>query len=144
MPEPYFVILDNSLMDEPLAPGLPYWTYPLATLPTPQTAGRFVDDVLYQSELWANAVAAGAWTSLRLLERRHMCPRCGHLLVRMGDDERALIHIVWFIARNPQPQIMGHEAALHLGLWHGDYLEHQCQEDFFADATETPAVSVNA
>jgi hypothetical protein len=131
VPAPYFVILDNSVADELLAPGLPYWTYPLVTLPTSRTAGRFVDDVLYQSELWANAANGGDWVSLRLMRHCHMCPRCGHLLVNMGEDDRTPIHIVWFIARNPQPQIMGHEAALHLGLWHDDYLDHRCRVNFF-------------
>lgn len=135
MPTPYFVILDNSLVDEPLAPGLPYWLFPASRLPNAGTAARFVEDVLYQSELWANAVANEEWVDLHVLERRKMCPRCGHLLVRMcggeGDDDSTPVHIVWYIAENPQSTLMTHEAILHLGLWHEAYLAHRCEVNFF-------------
>lgn len=144
MSAPYFVILDNSLFDEPLSPGLPYWTFSLAALPVPQTAARFVDDVLYQSELWANAAAtAGEWVSLRLLQRRRMCSRCGHLVIGMGRDREDPVHVVWFIARNPQPEIMGHEAALNLGLWHEEYREHQCRENFFTLPAKAPDTAID-
>jgi len=131
MPTPYFVVLDNTLIDEPLAPGLPYWIFATQELPTAATAERFVEDVLYQSELWANAGSGDEWLTLRLLECRRMCTRCGHLLARLVGDEGATMHIVWFVARNPQPEIMGHQAVLHLGLWHDDYLEHRCDSNFF-------------
>ena len=131
MPTPYFAILDNTLIDEPLAPGLPYWIFPTETLPTQQTAQRFVEDVLYQSELWANAGRDDEWLTLRLLECRSMCSRCGHLVVRIVGDDETPIHVVWFIARNPHPEIMGHQAVLHLGIWHEDYLDHRCEANFF-------------
>ncbi len=134
MTTPYFVILDNTLVNEPLVPGLPYWIFPVSRLPHTATAGQFVEDVLYHSELWANAAAKKGddWMTLRLLECRKMCPRCGHLLVRMGDAEWDTIHIVWYIAHNPQPRLMTHEVALHLGAWHCEYLSHRCELNFFA------------
>lgn len=138
MPAPFFVVLDNSLFDELLSPDLPYWTFPLRRLPTRKTFERLVDDVLYQSELWANA-AGGDWVSLRLLQRYRMCPRCGHLLARMGHDDQVSVHVVWYIARNPQPEVMGHETALHLGLWHEDYRRHRCPENFFNPDVGAPA-----
>lgn len=140
MPTPYFVILDNSLIDEPLKPDLPYWAFPLKRLPTRKTAERFIDDVLYQSERWANAASGDDWVSLRLLQRYRMCPRCGHLLVTMGQESDAPIHVVWYVARNPQPEVMGHDAAFHLGMWHEAYVQHRCQENFFAAASDAPTV----
>lgn len=131
MSTPYFVILDNNLVDEPLAPGLPYWIFPVERLPTAATATRFVEDVLFQSELWANAGFGDEWIALHLLECRKMCRRCGHLLVRMSTEEEAIVHIVWYIAANPQAAIMTHEAVCHLGLWHEAYLDHRCDTNFF-------------
>ena len=131
MATPYFVILDNTMINEPLAPGLPYWIFPAGKLPTAATAERFVEDVLYQSELWANAAPGDEWISLRLVECRKMCPRCGHLLARLAGDDEATIHIVWYIARNPQPAIMTPEAVMHLGAWHQEYLEHRCEVNYW-------------
>ncbi|MFW6068362.1 MAG: hypothetical protein ACOC9E_02140 [Chloroflexota bacterium] len=131
MSAPYFVILDNTLVNEPLAPGIPYWVFPLKALPTRATSEQFVEDVLYQSELWANSGSKDSWVSLRLLACRHMCSRCGRLLTRLLVDDGPVMHVVWFIATNPYPQFMGHQAALRLGFWHKEYLEHRCQSNFF-------------
>lgn len=132
MSTPYFVILDNSAVDEPLAPGIPYWFFPVKALPSGQTADRFVEDVMVQSELWANAAGGEDWVTLRLLALRHMCPRCGHIVLTIGDAAEEAFHAVWFVAHNPHWQIMGHEAYLHAGLWYEDYLRHRCSTDFFA------------
>jgi hypothetical protein len=132
MSTPYFAILDNSVVDEPLAPGIPYWFFPVEALPTLETADRFVEDILVQSELWANAGGGEEWVTLRLVACRHMCPRCGHIVVSMAGSAVGTFHGVWFVAHNPHWQVMGHESFLHAGLWFDDYLSHCCPTDFFA------------
>lgn len=134
MSTPYFVILDNTLVNEPLVPGIPYWFYPLETLPTRATSDQFVEDVLYQSEVWANSGKEDSWVSLRLLACRHMCSRCGRLLTRLLVDDEPVMHVSWFVAKNPYPQFMSHQAVLHTGVWHKEYLEHRCQGNFFEPA----------
>lgn len=128
----YFVILDNTVVNEPLAPGLPYWIYGPAALPGQETAGRFVEEVLFQSEMWANAGEDAAWVSLRLLECRRMCSRCGHVVVTPAGGDGANFHVVWYVAHNPHADVIGDEAYFNTGRWYDAYLKHECPENFFA------------
>ncbi|MFW5942073.1 MAG: hypothetical protein ACOCXI_09745 [Chloroflexota bacterium] len=131
MSERYVVILDNNLVEEPLAPGLPYWAFGVPRLPTRETAAAFVEDVLFQSELWANEGSAGGWVSLRLLACRSMCARCGRLLVTTVGNNEMPFHVVWYIAENEYSDVFGEEGFVSTGLWYAQYGAHRCVEDFF-------------
>lgn len=127
----YVTILDNSLVEEPLIPGLPYWVFGVARLPTRETAASFVEDVLFQSELWANEGSADGWVSLRLLACRSMCARCGRLLVTTVGDGATPFHVVWYIAENRTPDVFSEEGFAGTGLWYAAYAAHRCAENFF-------------
>lgn len=132
--QPYLVILDNNLIKEPLAPGLPYWTFLTPELPTAETAAAFVEDVLFQSELWANDGDELEWKTLRLLDCVAMCARCGHVIVRVRGDDSPPFHVVWYIVGERCAEGVGAEALLRSGAWYEGYLAHRCGERYFAPA----------
>lgn len=128
---PYVVILDNNVVDEPLIPGLPYWTFDASGLPTRETAMAFVEDVLFQSELWANEGGAEDWISLRLLACCSMCSRCGHLMAGMVGAPASRFHVTWYVAENAEAHLLSGEAFVNTGRWYDSYVGHRCTANFF-------------